>query len=127
MYTQDEILKAKKRVKAKKGFYQHLMSFAIVNAFLITLNLLTSAGHLWFVYPFLGWGVGLAFHYVEVFGIPGFDVLSKEWEDRELDTELRKIREAEKGPILKQTGKTDKQEELDLKELRRNYDEKDFV
>ncbi|MBK9014910.1 MAG: 2TM domain-containing protein [Saprospiraceae bacterium] len=89
MHTEEEFLKAKKRVKAKKAFYQHLMSYAIVNLFLLALNLITSPGSLWFVFPMLGWGVGLAFHYVDVFGIPGFDILSKEWEERQLEQELR--------------------------------------
>jgi len=127
MYTQDEIQKAKKNVKAKKGFYQHLMSFAIVNIFLIALNLVTSPSYFWFIFPFMGWGVGLAFHYVEVFGIPGFDILSKEWEDRELDAELKKMKESDEKPILRTPINTRKQEELELKELRRNYDDSEFV
>ncbi len=127
MYTQDEIQKAKKRVKAKKEFYQHLMAFAIVNMFLFALNLVTSPSYFWFIFPFLGWGVGLAFHYVDVFGIPGFDILSKEWEDRQLDSELKKMKETEKGPVLQIPGKPGKKEELELKELRKNYDDSEFV
>ncbi len=127
MYSENEILKAKKRVKAKKAFYQHLMSFAIVNLFLLALNLLTSPGYLWFVFPLLGWGVGLAFHYVDVFGIPGFDILSKEWEERELEKELRQ--DNEPSQMGKPTKPNNMQQDkgLELKELRRNYDESDFV
>ena len=127
MYTTDEVQKAKKRVKAKKGFYQHLMSFAIVNIFLISLNLLTSPSYFWFIFPFLGWGVGLAFHYVEVFGIPGFNILSKEWEEKELDTELKKMKENDGRPVLQAPTKPEKQEDLELKELRKNYDDSEFV
>jgi hypothetical protein len=128
MHTQEDIQRAKKRVKAKKGFYQHLMSFVIVNMFLFALNMITYPFHWWFVYPLLGWGVGLAFHYVEVFGIPGFDILSKEWEDRELDRELMKMNQDKPQKILttpKRMSKTDDQ--LELKELRKNYDESEFV
>jgi glucan phosphoethanolaminetransferase (alkaline phosphatase superfamily) len=127
MYTQDEIQKAKKRVKAKKEFYQHLMSFTIVNFFLFALNLITSPSYFWFIFPLLGWGVGLAFHYVDVFGIPGFDILSKEWEDKALDRELRKMKETESKPSLQAPAKPGKQEELELKELRKNYDDSEFV
>ncbi|MBK8563815.1 MAG: 2TM domain-containing protein [Saprospiraceae bacterium] len=95
MHTKDELSKAKKKVKDKKDFYQHLMSYAIVNTFLFALNIITSPGYLWFVFPLMGWGVGLAFHYVGVFGIPGFDILSKEWEERELEKELRKDSQAQ--------------------------------
>lgn len=127
MYTEEEIAKAKKRVKAKKEFYQHLMTFAIVNFFLFALNLVTSPSYFWFIFPLLGWGAGLAFHYVDVFGIPGFDILSKEWEDRQLDDELRKLRENEPDPIIRTPEKPAEQENMRLKELRRNYDDTDFV
>ena len=124
MHTEQELLRAKKRVKAKKSFYQHLMSYAIVNLFLIALNLITSPTSLWFVFPLLGWGVGLAFHYVDVFGIPGFDILSKEWEEKELERELRQQNPASKTP-KNEAKQPDK--DLKLKELRKNYDESDFV
>lgn len=129
MHTEEEIKKARKRVKDKKAFYQHLMSFVIVNMFLFALNVITYPRHWWFVYPLLGWGVGLAFHYVEVFGIPGFDILSKEWEDRELDKELNKIERERPQKVLNSPKeiKLLKEEELELKELRKNYDESEFV
>ncbi len=97
MYTDEQINKARRAVKARKGFYKHLMSFVFVNLFLISLNLLTSS-HLWFVFPLLGWGLGLAFHYVEVFGIPGFSILSREWEQQELEKELRNMTQDPKRP-----------------------------
>ncbi len=125
MHSKEEFAKAKKRVKDKKDFYQHLMSYAIVNTFLFALNIITSPGYFWFVFPLMGWGVGLAFHYVSVFGIPGFDILSKEWEERELEKELRK--EAPTQPLEKPNKPTEKDNPLELKELRKNYDESEFV
>ncbi len=127
MYTDDEIIKAKKRVKAKKSFYQHLMSYSIVNLFLIALNLIISPWDIWFVFPLLGWGVGLAFHYVDVFGIPGFDILSKEWEDRELERELREANQERQPKNLPDTPSNQKDKDLELKELRKNYDDSEFV
>ena len=127
MHTEEEFLRAKKRVKAKKSFYQHLMSYAIVNLFLLVLNLLTSPGTLWFVYPLLGWGLGLAFHYVDVFGIPGFDILSKEWEEKELERELSQYRQQTTSTKAVKHPSTSKDKGLELKELRDNYDESDFV
>ncbi|MCC6726020.1 MAG: 2TM domain-containing protein [Saprospiraceae bacterium] len=125
MHTQDELSKAKKRVKDKKDFYQHLMSYAIVNTFLFVLNMITSPSYLWFVFPLLGWGVGLAFHYVGVFGIPGFDILSKEWEERELEKELRRGTRNE-NPV-KSNPSVSKDKHLELKELQKNYDDSEFV
>lgn len=127
MHTEQEYVRAKKRVKAKKAFYQHLMSYAIVNLFLFALNIVTSPSHYWFIYPMLGWGIGLAFHYVDVFGIPGFDILSKEWEDRELERELERERQRSQPTKASQQLPKPKEKSLELKELRRNYDESDFV
>lgn len=122
MYSNDEIKKAKKVVKKKKEFYQHLMSFVTVNFALIAINLLTSPGRIWFIYPMLGWGIGLMFHYTDVFGIPGFGMLDREWEEREIEAELRNIREKDPPKIEEK-----KEKELELKELRKNYDDSDFV
>ena len=122
MYSKDEIKKAKKLVKKKKEFYQHLMSFVTVMFALIAINLLTSPTHLWFVYPMLGWGIGILFHYTDVFGVPGFGMLDKEWEKREVEAELRNMRKTD-APRLE----SKKDAELELKELRKNYDDSEFV
>jgi len=121
MYTPEEVEKAKKKVKAKKDFYQHMMIFACCNVFLLALNLLTSPTKLWFHFTFLGWGVFLLFHYVEAFGVPGFDILNKEWEERELKEELNKNKKRNSEKI----NETD--EKLELKEIERRYDENDLV
>ena len=125
MYSKEEIKEAKKRVKKRKEFYHHLVSYVSVNVFLLILNLLTSPSALWFSFPMLGWGIGLLFHYVDVFGIPGFGMLDKDWEAREMDTELRKIRRNSPARMLEDTDR--RQEELELKEILKNYDDADFV
>ncbi len=122
MYSKEEIQAAKKKVKKKKEFYEHLMAYVTVNIGLMILNLLVSPGRWWFFFPMLGWGIGLMFHYVDVFGIPGFGMLDKEWEERETEAELRKMRNVEPPQL-----DAEKESELKLKELRKNYDESDFV
>lgn len=122
MYSKDEIQTAKKKVKKKKEFYEHLMAYVTVNIGMLLLNLLTSPGNLWFYFPMLGWGIGLMFHYVDVFGIPGFGMLDKEWEERETESELRKMRSFDLPQLP-----SEKESELELKEMRKNYDESDFV
>ena len=126
MYSPEEIKKAKKKVKAKKGFYKHLTSFAIINAFLMFLNLFTSPAYLWFVFPLLGWGIGILFHYVDVFGVPGFDILNQDWEERELQNELNR----NGRPMAKQIEEPknmDTGEALELKELEKRYDDSELV
>jgi hypothetical protein len=45
----------------RRGFMSHLFSYLLVNAFLFAINFL-AGGPWWFVWPLLGWGLGLAFH-----------------------------------------------------------------
>jgi len=48
--------------EARKGFISHLLAYIVVNAFLIFVNLWTSFGVIWFIWPLAGWAIGLAFH-----------------------------------------------------------------
>lgn len=49
-------------------FYNHLTSYCIVNGFLILVYLLTTrGGYFWPIWPMMGWGIGLAFHFVNTF------------------------------------------------------------
>lgn len=59
---------AKAQVEALRGFYGHATAYALVNAGLLLINLLTSPAYLWVVWPLLGWGIGLASHALGVFG-----------------------------------------------------------
>ena len=102
--------KARKRVKEKKEFYQHLASYIAVGAFFFILNAVTSFGVWWFHYPMLGWGIGLVIHYFNVFGIPGIVQYDDEWEERAVEKELRKI-QRNRGEALPTAP------ELELKDL----------
>ena len=73
---------AKKQVEEIKGFYSHLTSFILVMALLIFINLKYSSEYLWFIWTFLGWGIGLLFHAIRVFNY--FPFLSKDWEARKI-------------------------------------------
>ena len=82
--------RARKRVREIRGFYSHLAIYLIVNAGLLAINLLTSPFSLWFYWPMLGWGIGVAVHGVSVFGLAG--LLGPEWEERE----IRKLMDRDK-------------------------------
>jgi len=73
---------AKSRVGQLRGFYVHLTTFIVVNAFLIILNLITSPDTLWFYWVLLGWWVGLIAHALQVYG--SFTIFGKDWEDRKI-------------------------------------------
>lgn len=77
--------RASKRVKELKGFYGNLTSYCLVIPFLIFVNLWTAPQYHWFWWPILGWGIGLASHAVQVFGI------GRNWEEKQ----IRKILDKE--------------------------------
>ena len=76
--------RARGRAAAKLGFYIHLMVYVIVNIFLVAINLMTSPGQLWFYWPLLCWGFGLAFHGFAIFMRTG---LMERMTERELEKE----------------------------------------
>jgi 2TM domain-containing protein len=52
---------ARERILARRraGFISHLWAFIGVQIFLIAINMLSSPSYWWFLYPLLGWGLGL--------------------------------------------------------------------
>ena len=56
--------------RASAGFYIHLAAYLAVNALLFCVNLLSTPARLWFYWPLLGWGVGLAAHALAAFALP---------------------------------------------------------
>ncbi|MEZ4948771.1 MAG: 2TM domain-containing protein [Saprospiraceae bacterium] len=121
--SSDPYLQARKNVKKKKGFYKHLAAYIIINTFI----LISSGGD----GPWLPWGIGLAFHYISVFGFPGSGILSKDWEDEEMEKELRKngapYKELESGGEPLPDLKKEKSKEKNLEEIPRNWSDKDLV
>lgn len=58
---------AHKRASAKMGWYIHACVYIAVNGFIILAWQLGYRERSWNVYPALGWGLGLALHFVSVF------------------------------------------------------------
>jgi len=63
----DERAEARKRVQAKREFVSHVVAYVVINAFLVVVWALTSAGYFWPVWVIGGWGVGLMLHAWDVF------------------------------------------------------------
>jgi signal transduction histidine kinase len=85
--SEDETLRrARRRAAAEVGFYTHLMSYLGVMAFLALINLFTTR-YPWFVWPALGWGVGLFSHYMAVFGS---QMLRQRYFDPAVEREVRR-------------------------------------
>jgi predicted membrane channel-forming protein YqfA (hemolysin III family) len=77
---------AERRVAERFGFWSHLAIYLVVNGGLLALNLVTSPGRLWVIFPILGWGVGLAAH--------GFSVFASQSgvRDRAVEAEMQRLR-----------------------------------
>ncbi|MEJ8855306.1 2TM domain-containing protein [Variovorax robiniae] len=65
---------ARRRARAKMGFFSHATIYVAVNLGLIALSL--STGRHWALFPLLGWGVGLLAHGLSVWVFaPGGDMM----------------------------------------------------
>jgi hypothetical protein len=88
-YTEEErYYKARKRVEEIKGFYGSLTAYIVVNLGLLVLNLITSPGYLWFFWPLIGWGIGVAIHGMKVFNCLPF--FNKDWEEQKIKEFMEK-------------------------------------
>lgn len=65
--------RAKRRVKARMGFYTHLGIYAAVNALLFFSNWKDTGtyGFAWFTWPLMVWGACLILHFLSVFVFRG--------------------------------------------------------
>jgi hypothetical protein len=88
--TNDAYERARRHVRAIKGFYSHAAIYCIVIGALFLINLATP-GRWWFFWPGIGWGIGLAVHAVSVFGFGEW--LGHDWEERK----IRELMDKDKG------------------------------
>ena len=87
MENQEAYQRAEKRVEAKLGFYIHLTVYLVVNTALIIINTSTSPEYVWFIWPLLGWGIGLFFHGMGVFVFSGGDSVKEKMIEKEMKKE----------------------------------------
>lgn len=133
MENEDIYEKASKKVKAKKGFFYHLLAYLSVIGMLYAIMYFENNGEvLPVIIVGLSWGIGLVAHYLNTFGTENLEILgiSSDWEEEELEKELEKLtRKKElKDQIQKQKGLLDESEKLELKEVvKRPLEEDGFV
>jgi two-component system, LytTR family, sensor kinase len=80
----DAYLKAKKQVKDIKDFYGNLISYCFVIPLLAWINYQTSWQFKWFIFPMIGWGLGVAMQAFSVFGY------GRTWEERKINELMEK-------------------------------------
>ncbi len=80
-----------RQVRRERRFYQNLVFYAVIIGFLAFVNMMTSPGYLWFLWAAGGWGIGLAFHAMDVFGKRR--LFGDDWERREVERRLVRLAE----------------------------------
>jgi hypothetical protein len=54
------------RTESQVGFYSHLVVYSGLNVMLFVIWVF-AGGFPWFIFPLLGWGVGLLAHFMQAF------------------------------------------------------------
>ena len=99
-FTQEaSFIRAKKRVKAIKGFYVHLIVYIIINIVIsgiIIFGLIKSdysfkdsLSNFGVYSTWIFWGIGMFFHWLGVFGFKSM-VFGREWEDKKIKELMEK-------------------------------------
>lgn len=119
MTDSDLILKAKKKVKAKRRFYSHMVVTITLSLFFFIINVATRGGEPWFIFPTLALLLILLIHYISVFGFPK----GRNWDTKQLEREVKALRKQKEIEELEN-------EKLELKEIiriNRSYRDDDLV
>lgn len=77
---------ARRRAKAKLGFYKHAFIYVVVISGLALLSL--GQGRAWVVWPAAGWGFGLLMHGAGAFGFGA----GSAWQERLTEREREALR-----------------------------------
>ncbi|MEO1436111.1 MAG: 2TM domain-containing protein [Bacteroidota bacterium] len=95
MNEEDIFYQAKKKVKAKKGFFYHFLAYACIIGMLAAIMYFDGSKEvLPVIIVGLSWGIGIAIHYFSVFGTENLGILgiNPNWEEDELEQEIKKLK-----------------------------------
>jgi hypothetical protein len=82
---------AKKAAKEKVDFIRHLIIYGAVIVFLAIINNITYSGYQWWLWPALGWGIGVFIHFISVWGLKTGKL--KSLEKRLAEKEMERMKE----------------------------------
>lgn len=83
---------ARKRVKRKKEFYSHLLSYLTIGFFLTFVDWFSHPERWWVQWVWLGWGIGIFFHGLSLFRKN--ILFGDEWEEKEIQKEMERMKRA---------------------------------
>ena len=75
--------RAKARIKKKRDFIGHLFAYVLINGLILIIwATVAGGGFFWPMFPMLGWGIGLFFHWWDVYhgDTPTEDEIQREME-----------------------------------------------
>ena len=75
-------------VRDIKGFYSHLTVYLIAVPVFIIVGFFDNTDIIWYIWPIMGWGIGLAAHGISVFEV--FSLFGADWEKRQVEKRLRR-------------------------------------
>jgi len=76
---------ALKRLKKRRDFRGHLVTYVVINAFLVVIWYFTGRVYFWPMWVMIGWGIGLVFNAWDVYG-------RREISDADVQAEMDKLR-----------------------------------
>ncbi|MEN0050983.1 MAG: 2TM domain-containing protein [Bacteroidota bacterium] len=116
--------KAKKKVEAKVSFYTCCIVFFFVTIVLLMLGSYLPEISFWLKLPIPIFIMVLTILYLTAFGLPTSSTLSEDWQEREIEKEMKKLYQQQKTqlPPLEELSET---ESLELKELERLREKKE--
>jgi hypothetical protein len=79
----DDRERVRRRLQARRDLGAHLVSYVVVNAFLVVIWALTGGGYFWPAWVLGAWGVGLVLHAWDVF-------VRRPVTEADIDNELRR-------------------------------------
>ena len=68
--TTDAREAAIKRIRARRGFYSHLVAYVLINGLFVVIWATTGAGYFWPGWVLAAWGVGVLLNAWDVFSGP---------------------------------------------------------
>ena len=76
--------RARRRAKAKYRFFVHAVVYFAVMLLLVVINVVTSPGVMWVIWPLMGWGLAVALHGGSVFLLGDGTQIIDDMTEREL-------------------------------------------
>lgn len=94
--TNERLEEARRYVRRKRIFYTVLAIWIALSLMWFAIDMLDDSSSIWFYWPMLGTGIGVAITGIVLLGLGG--IFDADWERREIDRHLRRRGSERGGP-----------------------------